>query len=252
MISHIRVAAATASILALVASVSLQAQDFIDADDLMEIDDLLDDETSNETIADPFEDINRAIFGFNNAVYKNVFQPFTRQYVRIVPKEPRKGLSNFFDNLGYPIRLTGNVLQFKFGRASQETGRFLVNTTAGLAGFMDAAKEFENLNPPKEDIGQALGVWGVKHGFYIVLPFAGPTSLRDFVGRLGGRVVDPIPEPWSQLDESEDRLDLQIVDTVNDLPEIIDLYNSITDSAIDPYIAVRDGYTQLRAGKVKE
>lgn len=235
----------------------VSAEDFVDLDDLMEMDELLEDDGTVATsggaeIADPLKGLNRAIFGFNNTVYKNIFQPFTKQYVRVIPKEARKGVGNFFNNLEYPVRLTGNLLQFRLGRASQETGKFFINTTAGMAGFMNAAQEFEGLQPPKEDIGQAFGAWGVKHGFYFVLPFLGPTSLRDFVGRIGGNYVDPISEPWTQVDDSTARFILLTTDTVNDLPEIIDIYNSITGSAIDPYTAMRDGYAQLRAAQVAE
>ncbi len=238
----------------LISSSSLLAEDFIDFDDLIDFDEMVDNDSGapEAEIADPFEGINRVIFSFNDGAYKKVIQPFTRQYVRIVPIEGRKGIANFFDNLGYPVRLAGSVLQLKLGRATQETGKFLVNTTAGMAGFMDAAQDFDGLNPEQEDIGQALGSWGLKHGFYIVLPLAGPSSLRDFVGRIGEGAVDPISEPWSQVDDSQARVALQAVDTVNDLPEIIDIYSSITNSAIDPYIAVRDGYAQLRAVQVSK
>ena len=231
------------------------AEDFVDLDDLLEMDELLDDDGTvargaSAAIADPLKGLNQAIFGFNDAAYIKIFQPFTRQYVRVIPKEARKGVVNFFNNLEYPLRLVGSLLQFRFGLASQETGKFFINTTAGMAGFMNAARVFEGLQPPKEDIGQAFGAWGFKHGFYFVLPFLGPTSLRDFVGRIGGNYVDPISEPWTQVDDSTDRLILTAVDTVNDLPEIIDVYNSITGSAIDPYTAVRDAFAQLRAAQV--
>jgi len=233
------------------------AEDFVDLDDLLEMDELLDDDGTlarggSAAIADPLKGLNQAIFRFNDAAYRNIFQPFTRQYVRVIPKEARKGIVNFFNNLEYPVRLTGSLLQFRFDRASQETGKFFINTTAGMAGFMNTAQEFKGLQPPREDIGQAYGAWGFKHGFYFVLPFLGPTSLRDFVGRIGGSYVDPISEPWTQVDDSTDRLTLTAVDTVNDLPEIIDVYNSITGSAIAPYTAVRDGYAQLRATQVAE
>ncbi|MGK0239740.1 MAG: phospholipid-binding lipoprotein MlaA [Candidatus Pelagisphaera sp.] len=231
-----------------------QSQDSIDLDSLMEIDDLLDDEdgSSQGSIADPLEGLNRKIFGFNNFVYKKVVNPFTRQYARVVPKEARKGVHNFFSNLEYPIRFTGNVLQFKFGRATQETGKFLVNSTVGIGGLLEITKGDPALDVPKEDIGQAFGSWGIDHGFYIVIPLLGPSSFRDFVGRFGGNAVDPISEPWSHVDDSQDRIILKATDTINNFPEIIDFYNSITDSAIDPYAAIRDGYTQYRANQVKE
>ncbi len=230
------------------------AQEFVDLSDLIDDDEFSEDgaNATAASIADPLEGVNRAIFAFNDGAYTIVVDPFTKGYTRVVPKEARKGLHNFFENLEYPVRFTSSILQFKFGRAAQETGKFLVNTTAGLGGFMDAAKEFDGLTPPKEDIGQAFGAWGVKHGFYIVLPFVGPSSLRDLVGNFGDSVVDPISEPWSQIDDDSDRTALRAVELVNELPEIIDLYNTVTDSAIDPYVAMRDGYAQLRAAKVAE
>ncbi len=232
----------------------VQSEDFIDLNNLMEIDEFLDDDgnSTNQSIADPLESLNRTVFSFNNFIYKNVFDTFTRQYVRVVPREARKGIGNFFVNLEYPVRLTGSLLQFKFVRATKETGKFLVNTTVGLGGFINAAKDDAVLNTPEEDIGQAIGSWGVKHGFYVVLPLLGPSSLRDFVGRLCGNAVDPLSEPWAQVKRPKDRFMLQATDTINDLPAILDLYNSITNSAIDPYTAVRDGYTQYRARQVEE
>lgn len=242
-------AAATLSL-----TVNILAEDFIDLNNLMEIDDFLeDDDISNSpSITDPLEGLNRTIFRANDFVYRTVFTPFTRQYVRVVPREARKGVGNFFVNLEYPVRLAGSLLQFKFGRATKETGKFLVNSTIGLGGFMNAAKDSPILQSPEEDIGQAFGAWGVKHGIYIVLPLLGPSSLRDFAGRLGGNAADPLSEPWAQVEDHIDRLILQGTDTLNDLPEIIDLYTSITDAAIDPYVAVRDGYVQYRARQVRE
>lgn len=124
------------------------------------------------------------------------------------------------------MRFTGNILQFKFGRATKETGKFLINSTVGIGGLINVTKDDPTFDFPEEDIGQALGSWGVKHGFYIVLPILGPSTIRDFVGRLGGNVVDPLSEPWTQVDDTHDRLILQGTDTINDLPEIIDLYQS--------------------------
>lgn len=226
-----------------------RSEDFIDLDNLIEIDDSI---SISPSVADPFEGLNRAVFGFNDYVYKNVLSPFTRQYTRVVPREARKGIGNFFANLKYPVRLTGNLLQFKFGNVAKETGKFVINSTIGLGGFRNAAKYEDALDGPEEDIGQAFGAWGAKHGFYVVLPLLGPSSLRDFVGRVGGNAVDPLSEPWPRVGDVQDRLILQTTDTINDLPEILELYKSITDSAIDPYTAMRDGYAQFRAFQVEE
>ena len=240
--------------LSLLTSPLTWADDLIDLDDLLDIDDPSDEVSSSgqsAEIADPFEGINRAIFRFNDLTYKEIFEPFTKGYVSVVPNRPQR-YRQLFQNLEFPTRFAGSLLQLRFGRASQETGKFLVNTTAGFAGFMNVAPEFDGLNPPIEDVGQAFGAWGIDHGFYIVVPFIGPSSLRDFVGRFGGRAVDPIPEPWTQLDDDGARLALQATDVINDLPDIIDFYNKITEPAIDPYAAVRDGYAQSRGARIAE
>ena len=186
--------------LSLLTSPLTWADDLIDLDDLLDIDDPSDEVSSSgqsAEIADPFEGINRAIFRFNDLTYKEIFEPFTKGYVSVVPQPARKGIGNFFNNLEFPTRFAGSLLQLRFGRASQETGKFLVNTTAGFAGFMNVAPEFDGLNPPIEDVGQAFGAWGIDHGFYIVVPFIGPSSLRDFVGRFVGRLVEAPGLPFT-------------------------------------------------------
>lgn len=208
--------------------------------------------SASAEIADPLEKVNRKIFAFNDFAYKKVFRPFAKGYSKIMPDPAEKGLSNAFDNLAYPSRLVGNLLQGKFKGAGKETGRFLVNTTVGLGGLMDPAKEIKSLQTPKEDLGQSFGKWGLGHGFYVVLPFMGPTSLRDFVGNVGDSAANPIPQPWSQVDDDSDRALLQATEVVNSLPNILDLYDSLTRSAIDPYTAARNAYAQLRARQTSE
>ena len=117
---------------------------------------------------------------------------------------------------------------------------------------MNPARDFEGLNPPKEDIGQALGSWGIGHGFYLVLPVLGPTTLRDGIGGIGGRTVHPVSRPWSQVEESEYRLGIQALESVNDSPDLMDAYESMMESAVYPYEAVKDAYAQRRAAQVAE
>ena len=157
------------------------AEGYIDESDLYDDDEF---EESASHIADPLKGFNKAVFKFNDFAYVKVMRPISRGYENMMPDPAEKGLKNFFTNLKYPVRLTGSLLQFKFKRAGQETGKFLLNTTIGLGGFMNPAKDVEGLNPPKEDIGQALGRWGIGHGFYLVLPLLGPTSLLS-----GGRYI---------------------------------------------------------------
>ncbi len=222
--------------------------------DGVDIDSLFEDdfEAPVKPINDPIAPVNRVIFRFNDKVYTYAAKPFANFYRKAMPVPVQKGVGNVFGNLKYPSRLAGCLLQGKLKRASQETGRFFVNSTVGVAGIFDAAKNFENLNPPAEDIGQAFGKWGVGHGFYIVLPLIGPTSLRDLAGNFADGAVEPVPTPWSAIDDTSTRLTLRVIDNVNSLPFIMDLYDSMERSAIDPYSSVRDAYTQRRARAVAE
>ena len=219
------------------------------------IEDLFEDDFEDEKAADindPLESLNRAIFNFNDGVYKHVARPFASGYSAIVPDPVEKGVGNVFKNLKFPSRFVGNLLQGKLRKAGQETGKFLVNTTVGLGGIFEASKDSKDLNPPEEDVGQALAVWGLGHGFYFVMPFLGPTSARDFVGDFADGAANPIPRPWSQVDDSGERIALRVIEAVNELPANMDLYDSMSRSSIDKYAAVRDAYAQRRAKKVSE
>ena len=222
--------------------------DFLSEDDLFADDDLV----SAETIADPFEGLNRVFFGFNDFVYKNFLGPLAKGYQAITPDPLEKGLTNFFDNVKYPVRLSGNLLQGKVEESFQETGKFLVNTTLGVAGFHKASNNFPNLNPPVEDIGQAFGAWGIGEGFYIVIPFLGPYNARDFVGRFANRIPDVVDEPWTLVDDSTDRFMVSAVDFVTDSPALMYRYQSLTQAAIDPYEAMKDGFTKFRMQQIRE
>ncbi|MCB1122624.1 MAG: VacJ family lipoprotein, partial [Verrucomicrobiae bacterium] len=133
---------------------------------------LSEDELFNEDfepvyqVNDPFEGLNRSIFKFNDFFYMKVLGPVAQGYHTITPDPIEKGFSNFFDNIKFPIRLVGNLLQLKVEESFQETGKFLVNSTLGVAGFHKASDQFKYLNPPVEDIGQVFGSWGIGEGFY--------------------------------------------------------------------------------------
>ena len=223
-------------------------------DDFLSEDDLFGDDLEEvETIPDPLEGLNRTIFGFNDWVYMNVVGPVAQVYHKITPDPVERGFSNFFDNVKYPVRLTGNLLQGKIKESAQETGKFLVNSTVGFAGFVrasDGIKGFED--PPVEDIGQALGSWGMGEGFYFVIPFLGPSNGRDLVGRLGDRFAHPVSEPWTLVDDSTDRFIFSGVDFVTDSPALMYRYQVFTEAAIDPYVAMREGFTQYRKQQIRE
>jgi phospholipid-binding lipoprotein MlaA len=121
-------------------------------------------------ISDPFEPINRSIHKFNATTIKFVIRPVAQGYETVVPSPARRGLTSFFENLRYPVRLVSNLLQGDIQRSFQETEKFLINTTIGVGGFIKVSDRYPDLRVPDEDIGQALGKWGIPRGPYIVVP----------------------------------------------------------------------------------
>lgn len=206
-------------------------------------------------IDDPLESINRYIFKFNDIVYVNLVQPLADGYTAITPDPVEEGASNFFHNLRYPVRLAGNLLQGRLQGAWVETGRFAINTTVGLAGVMapaDAVDGFAAI--PAEDVGQALGAWGVSDGPYVVLPLFGPSNLRDLLGFFGDRAANPLQEPFSAINDWnwEWKLALSVTEFVVASPSIMDRYKQMKGTAIDPYGSLKNAYTQYRRAAVDE
>lgn len=206
------------------------------------------DEADPGYIADPLEPWNRVMFQFNDKLYLWVLKPVAKGYRTVMPQFARTGIDNFFYNLAMPVRFTGCVLQGKALAAAYELTRFFLNTTVGVLGFGNPAKDDPNLNPPEEDIGQALGSYGIGNGFYIVWPFLGPSSLRDSIGAVGDYFLTPL----SYLDPLEARLAVRAVKEVNWASFRIGDYEAIKDAAFAPYEAFRDAYVQYRKKKVEE
>lgn len=211
-----------------------------------------EDEYAVPRVSDPFAPLNRTVFRFNDSLYRHVARPVARGYQSVVPGVARRGLSSFFDNLAFPVRLAGSLLQGRLQRSGQETAKFLINSTVGVAGFIRVSDRVPELvQVPSEDIGQALGSWGIGHGPFLVLPLLGPTTLRDLAGSVGEGYLDPVN--WDFVDEADWRLEagLRTVDTINDLPDVLDTYDRLRQAALDPYVAFRNGYIQYRDGELK-
>ncbi len=215
-------------------------------------DELLKDKNlKNQEIFDPLEPLNRGIFYFNDKVYTYIFTPVSNGYKKVTPKFARTGIRNFFKNLGAPLRIINNLLQGKMRNAGAETGSFFVNTFLGFFGLFDSAKTIKALNiNDQEDLGQTFGKWGIGPGPYLVLPFLGPSNLRDAIGYAGGFYADN----WMMLEafSSKEKSIMKGTDAINSIPGTMDMYNTLKDSAIDPYTALRDGYNQLRNSKIKK
>ncbi len=189
---------------------------------------------------DPFEVINRPIFSFNNLADKYVLRPVAVGYDFIVPKPARKGVSNFLNNLNYPVVILNSFLQGKFKQGASDTGRFLVNSTVGLGGIFDPATPL-GMEAHEDGFGLTLGHWGLPEGPYIVVPLFGPRTVRSGVGTLANIQVDPM----IQMDNTSVRDKILILWTVDSRANLLPVDSTIQD-AYDPYLFVRDAYLQNR------
>jgi phospholipid-binding lipoprotein MlaA len=197
-------------------------------------------------VADPIESVNRAVFVFNDRLYFWLLKPVARGYGFIVPEFLRIGIRNAFENIAMPVRLVNNLLQGKGKGAGRELARFTINSTIGMGGLIDTAKDNWEIPASDEDLGQTLGTYGLGHGAYVVLPFFGPSSVRDAAGRGG----DIFLHPFWYLFDSRTGVAVRAGQAVNDTSLRIGEYEDIKAAAIDPYLAVRDGYIQYRQGQV--
>lgn len=212
------------------------------------------DEYAVVEIADPLEKLNRGTFWVNDKLYLVLVRPLAKGYTKVIPQPLRKGIDNAFVNVRYPGRAINNLLQGKFKNAGLETEKFLLNTVVGIGGIFKPSDKFESLaNLPLQDTGKTFAIWGMGHGAYVVLPFYGPSSVRDGFGMAGDYVMNPLN--WGVFWSGSDHDWTQIppaVDTLRLLPPNIDAYDDATEGAIDPYIAVRSAYVQLREETVKK
>ena len=145
--------------------------------------DLLEEEIADQMveIADPLEPFNRTMYGLNDILYFWVVKPVGEVYTDVAPEPVRIGISNFFQNLTTPVRFVNCLLQGKGDTAGTEFNRFVINTTAGVLGFGDPARDQHGLEPAEEDMGQTLAVFGFDNGFYIVWPLLGPSNTPRWV-----------------------------------------------------------------------
>jgi phospholipid-binding lipoprotein MlaA len=196
---------------------------------------------------DPIEPFNRGIFWFNDHLDMYVLEPVAKGYDAITPKRVQQCLGNFFQNLRFPVVAVNDLLQAKPIATATDIGRFLVNTTVGLAGFFDPATGW-GLESHDEDFGQTLGYWGTPAGPYLVLPFWGPSSIRDGVGLVGdsfGAVY-----PW--LIPFYYSFGAQGVRVVNTRASVLSEVQQVREASLDYYTAVRSAYIQYRQRLVED
>lgn len=202
-------------------------------------------------VHDPFEDANRAVFSFNDAVDRAAIKPVAQGYRALVPKPARKGVTNFLRNLRSPIDFTNQVLQGDLGGAGDVLTRTTANTLLGFGGFVDIAGQ-EGLEYEREDFGQTLAVWGVGEGPYLVLPLLGPATLRHQVGSMVDTYADPIRLWLFNTDQEEwyyARVGVRVLD---ERERLLDVLDSLRESSIDYYAAVRSSYIQRRKALIND
>jgi phospholipid-binding lipoprotein MlaA len=204
-----------------------------------------------EEANDPLEDFNRYIHEVNYAFDQLVFRPLSGMYRTGVPRPMRDALRNFFDNLRAPVIFVNDLLQGEGERAGITLGRFLTNSTLGLAGFIDTADMLFDLEKHDEDFGQTLAVWGAGEGFYLVLPLFGPSNPRDAFGLA----VDSFLDPWNTLLRAGG-VDFgpparTVLNALDLRSRNIDTLDEIERTSIDFYAALRSLYRQRRADQVR-
>lgn len=204
------------------------------------------------SIPDPFAPMNKAMFHINDKLYFWVLKPITQAYSLIIPEDIRILFNNFYDNLKSPARIVNNMLQLRLKAAGNELIRFVFNSVAGFGGLADVSREALGIKKQEADFGQTLGHYGIDHGFYIIWPLLGPSSLRDTAGLVGDRLMYPL----TYIDQSDLSTEAVVAifahEKVNDTSFKIGDYESFKDSAIDPYISMRDAFVQHRKKKVEE
>ena len=200
---------------------------------------------------DPLEGMNRGIYKFNDVTDRAVFKPVATVYKTIAPTPVRKGFNNFFNNLGSITTVLNDLLQLKFANAFTDAGRFIINSTFGLAGFVDVAG-MDKIPNHKEDFGQTLGYWGAGNGAYLVLPFLGPSSLRDTTGLVFDTATsDPITYTHN-IGQVRLHNQLRAAQFVDKRAELLDAKDIADDASLDPYAFTRDAYLQRRESLVAD
>jgi phospholipid-binding lipoprotein MlaA len=206
-----------------------------------------DEEPEEHDDGDPIEGFNRGIFAFNDGLDRFVIEPVATGLDYAVPDFMQRALRNAFDNLRFPIVFFNDLFQGKPAGAGKDLARFLVNSSVGLGGLMDPAAEI-GLPRRNEDFGQTLGFWGVPPGPYLMLPFFGPSNVRDTGGLIvdsGFRAIGFFIPLWASLA-------MQGVDTLNRRSLVREQIQAERRAALDWYAAVRSAYTQYRENLVHD
>ena len=191
-----------------------------------------------EEINDPFEDLNRDIFIFNEKLDEKLLKPAALTYRKVTPQFARTGVTNFFNNLEEIDTTINQVLQGEIKYAFNDAGRFVINSTIGLFGLIDVASKI-GLEKHEEDFGQTLGVWGFDSGPYIMIPFLGPSNPRDLLSRP----ISSFLSGTFAMEDNDVKITLVGIDALETRERLLDAETLIIG---DKYIFVKDAYIQSR------
>ncbi|MGH7313315.1 MAG: MlaA family lipoprotein, partial [Candidatus Rokuibacteriota bacterium] len=198
---------------------------------------------------DPWEPFNEKMFELNLRLDRWVFKPVANVYRKVMPEPFQILIANGFDNIRFVPRFVNSLLQGKAGGAGRELARFLINSTAGIGGLFDPAKDYWGIPPSREDFGQTLGVWGATAGPYLVLPLFEPMTVRDGIGRGVDIFLDPLsyvlPLFW-------ERAGMTLGEMVNERALYYDLFQGVEETTLDLYSSVRHFYLLRRERLIKE
>ncbi len=201
-------------------------------------------------VYDPLEPMNRSLFWVNDKLYVFLLKPVARVY-RVVPERVRVSVSNAFSNITAPVRMVNALLQFRGETFWNELARFEINTTVGLCGLFDPARNVFSLEKREEDFGQTLGHHGMPPGPYLFLPFFGPSNIRDAAGTGVDFFLNPVTYltwDWTFLEQAG----LKTGEGINTLSLDKDTYEAIKRDSLDPYLFIRNAYAQHREGYIRK
>jgi len=203
--------------------------------------------TTPDDQSDPWTGWNHGTQTFNDHLDKAVIKPLAQGYDWITPTFVNEGITNFFSNINDVGVTINDLLQFKVTQSGMDASRFLINTTAGVAGFIDVA-DMINLPKHKEDFGQTLGFWGVPSGNYLVLPFFGPSSPRDTLGLIGDALFNPLTyvSIFGGAAINAATAGAKLVDVTDQRDHLMTTEKIIDEGSVDRYDFIKNSYQQNR------
>lgn len=208
-----------------------------------------DELARDEFEEDPWEPFNEQMFWFNRNIFDRfLLKPIATVWDAVLPNPVQKGIHNALANLSVVRRLVNNVLQLKLGGAGREVARFTINSTIGVAGLFDVAKDGFGIEQSDEDTGQTLGVYGLRPGPYLVLPLFPVLTVRDGFGFIADAAMNPLPYfiPFYV------NAGIYGTDVINERSLNLDKFEQVEESVVDLYSAVRNGYLQRREAAIRE